>query len=182
MTVGTQRLTMRPIEPRDAEAIWPYVSDPDTSRFMSWNPHRSIEETRAFIADVRRRMDDGATFAWIVEERESGAVCGIVSLIGILRTHRALRYDKAELAYWIGKPFQQRGYATEACKAALEYGFETLNLHKVTVAHARENEASKNLILRLGFREVGVEYQHFSKNGHWIDHVIYELLRSDHGH
>lgn len=182
MTIATPRLRMRPISPGDAEAIWPYAADPDTSRFMSWNPHRTLEETKAFIADVSRRMADGTTIAWIVAERDSGAVCGIVSLIGILRTHRALRYDKAELAYWIGKPFQRRGYATEACSAALEYAFGSLCLNKVTVAHAAENAASKNLIVRLGFREVGTEYQHFAKNGRWIDHVIYELLRSDYEH
>lgn len=178
-TITTQRLVMRPLREDDAERIFPYVSDPEISRFMSWLPHQSLDDTRGFIADVARRMADGATIAWLVSERASGEVCGLVSLIAIVRTHRALRYDKAELAYWLGSAFRGRGYATEACNAALSYAFETMELNKVTVAHAAENQNSRNLIERLGFRRVGVERRHFLKEGRWIDHVPYELLRSD---
>jgi ribosomal-protein-alanine N-acetyltransferase len=178
MTIDTARLCLRPLGEGDAERIWPYVSDPEISRYMSWDPHGTLEETRRFIADVRQRMNAGSTVAWIVSERETGEVCALVSLLAITRTHRALRYDKAELAYWVGRPFQGRGYATEACQAALAYAFETLGLNKVTVAHAAENDASRALIERLGFRKVGTEYHHFCKDGKWIDHVIYELLSS----
>lgn len=176
-SLATERLDLRPIRGEDAEEIWPYVSDPEISRYMSWEPHGSLDITRAFIADVCRRMNEGTTISWVIREKATGKVCGLVSLIAIMRTHRALRYDKAELAYWIGTPFQRKGYATEACRAALDYAFGPLALNKVTVAHDTENTASCALIGRLGFRRVGVEYRHFCKNGHWIDHVIYELLR-----
>lgn len=179
MTITTARLALREIEEADAERIWPYVSDPEISRHMSWHAHRSLDETRAFIADVRARMQAGSTLALVIIDRASGSVCGLVSLIAIMRTHRALRYDKAELAYWLGSEFRGRGYATEACRAVLQYGFENLGLNKVTVAHALENGASRDLIRRLGFREVGIEYRHFQKDGHWIDHVTYELLKCD---
>ncbi len=177
MTMTTPRLELRPIAEHDAEAIWPYVSDPEISRYMSWDPHETIEQTRAFTTDVVRRMGEGTTIAWAVIERETGKVCGLVSLIAIMRVHRALRYDKAELAYWIGPPFQGRGYAVEACRAVLDYAFGQMGLNKITVAHDLENLASRALIARLGFREVGIEYRHFNKGGRWIDHVIYEMLR-----
>ncbi len=179
MTLTTPRLELRPIVESDAEAIWPYVSDPEISRYMSWHPHDSLETTHAFIADVRRRMSEGSTISWVLVERASGAVCGLVSLIAIMRGHRALRYDKAELAYWVGRPFQGKGYALEACRAALAYAFGEMALNKITVAHDLENAASRALIKRLGFREVGIEYRHFNKDGRWIDHVIYELLGND---
>ena len=175
----TERLELRPICSDDATAIWPYVSDPEISRYMSWEPHASLAVTEAFIEDVCRRMDDGSTISWVVRESAKGRVCVLVSLIVIMRTHRALRYDKAELAYWIGRPFQGKGYATEACGAVIDYAFRSLGLNKITVAHDAENAASGALIRRLGFRLIGVEYRHFCKNGRWIDHVIYELLRPD---
>lgn len=176
MTIFTERLQLRPIAAEDAQAIWPYVSDPQISRYMSWTPHKHIGETESFIADVIRRMGEHSTITWVVIERTSGAICGVVSLIAIMRTHRALRYDKAELAYWIGTPYQGKGYATEACAAVLDYGFSQLRLNKVTVAHDAANDASRALIRRLGFREIGIEHRHFLKDGRWIDHVIYELL------
>lgn len=179
MTIATPRLLLRPLQEDDAERIWPYVSDPGTSRYMSWNPHESLEVTKAFIADVRRRASEGSTQAWIVTESETATVVGLVSLIAILRSHRALTYNKAELAYWIGGPFRGRGYATEATRAVVAHAFEDLSLNKITVAHAAQNDASRKLIERLGFRRVGVEYQHFAKDGEWLDHVTYELLASD---
>lgn len=177
MTLTTERLELRPIRNEDAPGIWPHVSDPEIARYMSWEPHESLDVTRRFIEDVVRRMEQGSTVSWTIRERPSGSVCGLVSLIAIMRTHRALRYDKAELAYWIGQPFQGQGYATEACRAVLDYAFGELNLNKVTVAHDAENAASAALIRRLGFRRVGIEHRHFQKNGRWIDHIIYELLR-----
>lgn len=179
MILETSRLELRPLQTGDAEAIWPYVSDPEISHYMSWDPHRSIEDTRLFIADVIKRMELGTTISWLVVERETRLACGLVSLLAIVRTHRSLRYDRAELAYWIGPPFQGRGYATEACVAVLKYSFDELNLNKIVVAHDSENDASRALICRLGFRHVGTEHHHFSKGDRWVDHVIYELLRND---
>jgi RimJ/RimL family protein N-acetyltransferase len=179
MTMSTARLTLTPLHGGHADGIWPYVSDPEISRYMSWNAHESMETTNAFIADVVRRMQEGSTCSWVISERDSENICGLVSLLAITRTHRALRYDKAELAYWIGRPFQRRGYAREACRAVLDYAFGTLTLNKVTVAHDAGNAASAALIHRLGFRQIGVEHQHFCKDGRWIDHVIYEVLRAD---
>src|SRR5579862_9708377 len=115
MTITTERLTLRPLALGDAEGLWPYVSDPEISRNMSWHPHKDITETRAFVEDVVRRAKDGSTIAWVMRERGNDEVVGLVSLLAIMKAHRALRYDKAELAYWVGRPFQGRGYATEAC-------------------------------------------------------------------
>jgi ribosomal-protein-alanine N-acetyltransferase len=171
------RLRLRPIALGDAEALWPYVSEPEISRYMSWAPHRTLDETRAFIADVLRRIDVGANATWVV--LVDGGVAGIVSLIAVMRSHRALRYDKAELAFWLGAPYRGRGVATEACTLAMRYGFETLALNKITVAHVAQNDASHELIERLGFRRVGVERRHFCKGGVWFDHVGYELLAQE---
>lgn len=175
-SLATERLDLCPIRREDTEYIWPYVSDPEISRHMSWEPHASLEVTEAFISDMLRRMEDGSSITWVIRERFTGDACGLVSLIAIVRTHRALRYDKAELAYWIGRPFQNKGYATEACRAVIDYAFGPLALNKIAVAHDAENTASEALIRRLGFRRIGIEYKHFCKNGRWIDHVVYEML------
>jgi RimJ/RimL family protein N-acetyltransferase len=173
----TKRLTLRVLSEGDVEAIWPSVSDPEVSRYMAWSPHASRDETLAFIRDVRRRMAEGTTIAWVIEDHER--FCGLVSLIAIARKHRALQYDKAEFAYWLAADARGRGIATEACQAVMRYAFERLALNKLTVSHVAENGASKGLIERLGFRHVGIEYRHFSKDGRWFDHLLYELLRAD---
>lgn len=177
LALTTPRLRLRPLAPGDAAAMWPDMSDPEVSRWMAWDAHRALPQTEAFVAHeiARREAGRGVTFAVL----ENGAFRGIVSLIGLMHTHRALTYRRAELAYWLGRPHRGRGLATEAGIAALRFGFGTLGLHKVHVGHFGANTASRALIQRLGFRPVGIQRQEFSKDGVWHDHHLYEMLDAE---
>jgi RimJ/RimL family protein N-acetyltransferase len=106
----------------------------------------------------------------------AGLFCGLISLIGILRTHRVLTYNQAELAYWTSRKHQRRGIMTEAGRRVLDFAFRDVGLHKVRVSHFAENKASHSLIRRLGFRYIGTQLEEFSKASVWHDHVTYELL------
>jgi [ribosomal protein S5]-alanine N-acetyltransferase len=172
----TQNLVLRPINSKDAHLLWPYVSNPEISKDMSWEPHKDVKETENFISNALNSMEEGKSITWCILLNE--VFCGIFSLISILRTHRSLTYNKAELAYWIGQEFQGKGIMTEAGKKVIEFAFTELKLHKLTVGHHRENGKSKNLILRLGFKYSHDEEDAFMKNGQWISCKFYEL-RSD---
>jgi RimJ/RimL family protein N-acetyltransferase len=170
----TPRLRLRPLVPSDAASMWPDMSDPEVSRWMAWDAHREPKQTEAFVAHevARREAGSGVTFAVL----ENDGFRGIVSLIGLMHTHRALTYNRAELAYWLGRAHRGRGLATEAGTAVLRFGFGTLGLHKVHVGHFGANAASRALIQRLGFRHVGIQRQEFSKDGVWHDQHLYEML------
>jgi RimJ/RimL family protein N-acetyltransferase len=178
LELRTPRLLLRPLIPADAPALFPDMADPEVSRWMAWEAHRSLAQTEAFVAHelARRESGKGVTFAIV----EDGAVLGIFSLIGLMRTHRALTYDRAEIAYWLGGAHRRRGVATEAGRAVLRFGFGTLALHKLHVGHFGGNAASAGLIARLGFRKIGVQRKEFRKEGTWHDHHLYELLAEDH--
>jgi RimJ/RimL family protein N-acetyltransferase len=173
----TQRLRLRPLLPSDAASMWPDMADPEISRWMAWDAHGEPQQTDAFIAheQARREAGRGITFAVLEKDR----FCGIVSLIGLMRTHRALTYDRAELAYWLGRAHRGRGLATEAGAAVLRFAFGPLALHKVHVGHFGVNAASRALIQRLGFRHVGIQRQEFCKDGVWHDHHLYEMLNEE---
>ena len=145
----------------------------DTGILLDSGENASAHAKQHEIA--RREAGRGVTFAVL----ENGAFRGIVSLIGLMHTHRALTYRRAELAYWLGRPHRGRGLATEAGIAALRFGFGTLGLHKVHVGHFGVNTASRALIERLGFRPVGIQRQEFSKDGVWHDHHLYEMLDAE---
>jgi RimJ/RimL family protein N-acetyltransferase len=170
----TSRLILRPITSEDVEDIYPHVTDPEISKYMSWEPHKDIDQTRKFIErlQIEKRNDKSYTWSIFFDDQ----FCGIVSLIAVLRKHRALTYDKAELAYWLGHGFQGKGIMTEACEQVINFAFTKLKLHRLTVSHAGENSASEGLINRLKFRYIGEEREAFKKNGRWIDHKLYELL------
>jgi len=171
--VRTPRLLLRPLELSDVPALWPFVSDEDFPRHMTWEAHRNQDETADFIRSAEEGRLQGTNIAWAVVEDET--VAGVIGLHGITRNVRAWRVDRAELGYWIGPPFQNRGFATEAANAVLRYGFEGLGLHKITVGCISENTASRHVIEKLGFRFLGEQRDHAFRFGRWWNHLAYEI-------
>lgn len=170
----TKRLTLRPIENGDEKMLWPGISDPEVSRWMAWDAHTSKDQTTIFVQHEVERWSARRGVTWVILWQ--GEFCGILSFIGVMREHRALRYDRAELAYWLLPAYRGRGFMTEAVKAALHFGFNEFKLHKIIVSHFAVNQESKKLIVRLDFRYVGTQLREFQKNGVWHDHVLYEML------
>lgn len=176
-TFYTQRLTLRALTEGDAPALWPLVSDGRLTPFLAWEPHCSIEETECMIASLIDAQKTGRGFHWVVIH--AGQIVGLVSLIAVLRQHRCWTLNRAELAYWIGLPYQGLGYATEAAAAIMEFGFNKLYLHKIRVYHAVDNPASGRTIAKMGFRFVGEEKEAFQKDGVWHDLRHFEMLVSE---
>jgi RimJ/RimL family protein N-acetyltransferase len=177
LVLRTERLMLRPLELTDAELLWPSCSDPEIARYMAWETHTDASETVAFLRAEVARREEGRGATWGVFK--DGEFCGIISLIGLVRGHRALTYDKAELAYWLGRDYQHQGIATEAALRVVEYGFDDLGLHKIVVAHFAANNASEKLIKRLGFRYVGEQIEEFQKDGVWHSQKSYEILKHE---
>lgn len=173
-TLTTERLILRPLEPGDVDVLWPDISDPEISKHMAWEAHTDKAQTEEFLRGEVARREQGRGMTWAVYQ--GGEFCGIVSLIALVRSHRALTFNKAELAYWLGRRHQGRGIMTEAVRRVMRFGFEELGLHKICVSHFTVNGASERLIKRLGFRYVGEQLEEFQKGGVWYDHKNYELL------
>jgi len=177
LNLATTRLQLTPLTIRDLEAVWPSVSDPTVSEHMSWNTHTDKEETLRFLERIESDLVSEKAITWGVRSRDE--FCGIFSIINILRSHRALRYDRGELAYWCSPEHQLKGIMTEAGRSVIEFAFIKLGLNRLVVGHHLNNVASQKLIERLGFKPIGIEHQAFIKDGPWIDIRTYELLARD---
>lgn len=177
LILKTERLVLRPLALDDVDLLWPDISDPDISRQMAWEAHTERSQTIDFLKNEVARREAGKGITWAV--LKDGSFCGIFSLIGLVRRHRALTYNKAELAYWLSRKYQRQGIMTEAGRCVLRFAFGELNLHKLFVSHFSDNLASENLIRRLGFRYVGEQVEEFQKDGVWHNHKLYELLESE---
>lgn len=170
----TQRLRLDALSEGDEAGLWPLVSDSRLTPFLAWEPHRSIKETEAMVTALVEAHREGRGFHWAVSHDQQ--IIGLVSLIDVRRRHRSWTLNRAELAYWIGLPYQGRGYATEAAAAVAEFGFGALHLHKIRIYHAADNPASGRTIDKLGFRFVGEEREAFQKDGVWHHLRHFELL------
>jgi len=177
--LDTARLALRAPSPGDMPVLWPLVSDHRLTPFLAWEAHGTPDETTAMIDALMQAQREGRGFHWLVRSHDDAAVQGLVSLIDVRRTHRALTWQRAELAYWTAPDAQGRGIASEAARAVMRCGFGALGLHKIVVYHAVDNPPSGRVVEKLGFRLVGTEREAFRKQGRWHDLRQYELLASE---
>jgi RimJ/RimL family protein N-acetyltransferase len=176
-TLATARLRLRPLAADDVELLWPFVSDPAHRRFMTWAAHRHRAETAAFVASTEKARRDGRGTTFAVHA--DGALVGLVGLDDITDRIRAWGAEHAQLGYWIGPPFQGRGYATEAAAAVVDFAFDAVGVHKVSSMALAENDRSRHVLAKLGFRSIGVQRAHLFGEGRWWDAVLYELLADE---
>ncbi|HMG19829.1 MAG TPA: GNAT family protein [Kofleriaceae bacterium] len=177
LVLVTGRLRLRPLEETDVDALWPFVSDPELPRMMTWAAHTDRSQTLSFVQWSRDALASGSAVTWGIEV--DGRLGGLVSLIHIQFAKAALRVDDAELGYWIGPALRGAGYTTEAARAAVQCGFEAIGLHKIRVHCVEDNAASRRVIEKLGFRLVGREEDDVWRDGRWWNMLSYELTSSE---
>lgn len=151
-TLETERLHLRPFTLDDDVAVFAVASDPEVARFVRFEAHRDLAETRAFLELVQRHYRRGDPFAWAIALREDGRLigsCGFVS--------QAPERRSAEIGYWLGKPYWGQGYAVEAARALVRYGFEQMGLQHVEAKCFLENRGGQRVIEKLGMKLEGTD-------------------------
>ena len=177
LVLVTARLRLRPFTESDVDDLWPYVSDPELPRMMSWAAHTDPGQTLEFIRRVNEGLANNAGVAWAIEL--GGSVVGCIGLEAMQFAMREWRVDRAELGYWIAPPLWGRGLMTEAAHAVVRAGFELIGLHKITVGCFAENAGSRRVIEKLGFRAVGRLEDDVWRDGRWWSMLRYELTASE---
>jgi [ribosomal protein S5]-alanine N-acetyltransferase len=97
-------------------------------------------------------------------------------LIGAASLSRAGLFNRAELGYWIGIGYWNKGYCTEAAKAIVEYGFDTLGFHKISGRHFAGNHASGRVLEKVGMVLEGVLRDDILKDGKYVTVELYGIL------
>jgi ribosomal-protein-alanine N-acetyltransferase len=176
LVLVTARLRLRPFADADVDELWPFVSDPELPRMMSWAAHTDRSQTVGFIQSTREALATGIGATWAIEV--DGRVMGVISLDDIRFAFAALRVDSAELGYWIAPALRGTGLMTEAALAVVRCGFDDIGLHKIKVRCVEENVASRRVIEKVGFRPVGRHEDDVWRDGRWWSMLSYELTSS----
>lgn len=106
---------------------------------------------------------------WAIRN-ESDTLIGAVGLEGRRPTHRA------EIGYWLARPFWGRGIMTSAVKAVTQHAFEQLGLSKITAHVFSFNARSARVLEKCGFEQEGYLKKHFQKDAQCIDAMLYALF------
>jgi RimJ/RimL family protein N-acetyltransferase len=172
----TERLTLRPYTVTDIPALVPLIGAREVAATTLRIPHPYSEsDARVFVAATQQDLSSGNEIRLAIVVRETDSLCGGVAL-RIEADHR-----RAELGYWIGVPYWGKGYATEAAKTMVKYGFETLGLHRIFAGHVTGNSASATVLKKVGMCHEGCLRGHNLKWGEFLDIELYGMLASDYG-
>lgn len=163
------RLRLRPLTLSDEEALQPLIAAVEIASTTLSIPHPL--PVGGALAWLNRKLDGFAkgedlVLALEFEER----------LIGSAGLYMNRRDDSAELGYWIGKPYWGQGFASEAAKAMLTFGFENLGLHRIQARTFARNPASSRVLEKVGMRYEGVLRGYVKKWGVYEDVHSYAAL------
>ena len=155
----TDRLSLCVPCGEDIDALALYWADPETMRYLSkngdvWTREQVLERVER---GARFCSEHGMTF-WTVVEKETGTVIGQGGLVPI-----AFNGDEIELGYRFGKDHWGKGYATEVAQASAAYGFEKLGLDRIVAVSFPGNTASRNVLTKAGFDELGESALYYEK-------------------
>lgn len=98
------------------------------------------------------------------------------NLAGVIGCMFSWRHHSAVIGYWLGAQYQGKGTMTMSCQAMLHHTFTSLNINRVEIRCAAENQRSRAIPQRLGFKQEGIIRDAEWLYDHYVDHVIYGLL------
>jgi RimJ/RimL family protein N-acetyltransferase len=112
-------------------------------------------------------------YIFVIREKEN------LKLIGAIGLHLDFANRKAEIGYWLGKSFWNKGYVSEALQKIVEFGFEELHLNKIYASHFPHNPASGKVLQKNGFEFEGILKQEVLKNGQFLDLHRYAIFKKN---
>ena len=163
------RIILRPVSLNDAEDMYEYTSDEETTRFL-YEPHKDLEQTKSVIANYFIKESIGK---YAVVLKESNKMIGAIEF----RLHE---WNKSgELGFTLSRHFWGNGYMTEAGKLILGLAFEVLGLERVYAGHEVKNSASGKVLSRLGMKCEGILRKSEMIKGSLVDGAYYSILKDE---
>lgn len=150
-TLHTERLILCSFTLEDALDVQRLAGDPDVASTTDAIEHPYKDGTaEAWIRWCQEEFKTGKRLNFAITLRTNGTLIGTVSLLFL--TYQAR--ESAELGYWIGKPYWNCGYCTEAAKAAVAYGLYHHDIELVYAYYFKRNPASGRVLEKIGMRFV----------------------------
>ncbi len=171
--IKTSRLTLRAFTKDDSTEVQRLVSNVNVSKSTLNIPHPyGTRQAREWIACHKLQWYQKIAVTYAIVYSATNDLLGSISLMDIAR-------GEASLGYWIGEPYWNHGFCTEASTAVIRHAFKEMGIEKLLANHASNNSSSARVMQKVGMRHTG--YTHLQRlNGSKIRLEQYELHRGRH--
>lgn len=168
MYIETERLVIREFESADWQEVYDYTSD---SAVMKYIPEGvfSEEDAKAFVDGNR-----GGN-----AEKFSVVLKGEDILIGHISFHKYFGEHTYEIGWVFNPKYYNKGYASEAARAMVEFGFKEMKLHRIIATCQPENPASYRVMEKIGMRREGYFKKCIPQGDGWWDEYYYAILAEE---
>jgi [ribosomal protein S5]-alanine N-acetyltransferase len=169
----TTRLRLRPFTLKDAPMAQRLAGDSRVADTTANIPHPYPDGVaEAWIATHDSSATEAKSYAWAIANLETDELMGCISLI-------LNRHSGAELGYWLGAPYWNHGFMSEAARAVVEAGLSRLKLHRIVARHFVRNPASGRVMQKAGMTMIGTMRDSWLKAEVFESETWYEILSSD---
>lgn len=173
LPIFTERLLLRTFIESDLDELSAYYTAPAYQRYLE-RPARDREECRAVLAAFRRQHRlhrPGDAFTLAVTRVEDAALLGHVSFLWTDATAA-----QAELRFVFNPRYAGEGYATEAVRVAMDYGFDSFGFHRIFARCSAANQPAVRLLKGLGMRLEAHFREHALYHGEWDEELHFAIL------
>ena len=175
----TDRLLLREHRESGLEYFHAWISVPEVMRFVGFPLSGSLAESRQRLSQIIQaaRCQDRKQYFFAIVTKHNNSYIGDT---GLTILNQQQDSGIAENGYFLLPTNQKQGYAVEAVKAVLDFGFTELKLHKIIAHCDKRNTSSENVMFRCGMVNEGDFRLHrFAADGVWTDELVYAIVKWD---
>ncbi len=175
LDIETERLLLRQFRYEDGDSMMKnWAGLDEVQHNYGESTYKTPEEVKGLLDIYISGYKNGFCYRWAVIEKESGECIGQVAYF-LVDTHN----NFGEIEYCIGTAFQGKGYATEAAKAVIDYGFDRIGFHKVQICVRPSNISSKRVIEKCDFEYEGTLRDYFLIDGNYEGRMYFSIIRQE---
>ncbi|WP_064091654.1 GNAT family N-acetyltransferase [Rossellomorea aquimaris] len=173
-TLETERLILRKITVEDVEDMFSYGSNEEVSKYVTWDTHKTISDTKEFVDFVLTRYENNQVAPWGIVYKENGKLIGTIDFISW-----QVKDNSAEIGYVISQDYWGKGITTEAAHEVIKFGFHHMDLVRVQARCFVENIGSSRVMEKIGMSYEGILRKTAFIKGKHRDLKMYSILREE---
>lgn len=170
--IETKRLILRDFVRDDWKTIHEYGSDPKVVRYVPFGPNNPAQ-SKAYLRKLLslKRARSRKDFCLLIFSKREGRAVG-----GCRLNSQGFVHRDASLGYALIRRHWGKGYATEAARAFIQFGFSKLKLHRIWATCDTRNKVSARVLEKAGMKREGILRKNVFQKGAWRDSYLYALL------